>query len=505
MNIDVGAPSTRDIDWGNLDWSSLEKQVLRLQMRIAKATREGSYGKVKSLQWLLTHSFAAKCLAVRRVVRNRGGKTAGVDGVVWLSSSQKMEAVKSLSRRGYKTLPLRRIYIPKKQKGKFRPLSIPVMKCRAQQALHLLALEPTTENVVDKFSYGFRPKRSAADAIERCFNLLSNRTRAQYILEGDIKACFDTISHQWLLKNTPMDKEILAKWLSAGYMEDNNFHQSTKGTPQGGIISPTLLNFTLSGMTDAIKAAVTPRDKVNVCIYADDFIITGVNEEVLEYKVKPAVENFLATRGLSLALDKTKITHINEGFDFLGFNIRKYKGKLLIKPSKDSIKSILAKIREIIKSNKAVKAIDLIEMLNPVIRGWANYYRHVVSKKIFNRIDHLIFKSIWQWVNHRHPNKNCKWKISKYFRREEQRSWIFTARKTIASKQGIKQINKDLVNASDTKIRRHTIIQSAATPYDPSFKEYFDKRDARKKSRCNLKRLKHSDVRTKWLGHTYGF
>lgn len=202
----VGAPSTGNSDWDTLNWGLLEKQVLRLQMRIAKATREGRHGKVKSLQWLLTHSFAGKALAVRRVVRNRGAKTAGVDGVIWNTSKQKVQAIQSLQRRGYKTKPLRRIYIPKKQKGTYRPLSIPVMTCRAQQALHLLSLEPITETVGDKFSYGFRPKRSAADAIERCFNLLSNRTRAQYVLEGDIKACFDTISHDWLLKNIPVDK-----------------------------------------------------------------------------------------------------------------------------------------------------------------------------------------------------------------------------------------------------------------------------------------------------------
>jgi len=222
--------------------------VRQLQLRIAKAIQNGNHRKVKSLQWILTHSFYAKLLAVERVTSNKGAKTPGVDGVIWSTSSQKMAAALTLKRRGYQTKPLRRIYIPKKQKGKLRPLGIPAMECRAQQALHLLSLEPISEITADRNAYGFRPLRSTADAIEQCFKALSRKPSAQFILEGDIRACFDEISHQWLEDNTTMDKQILRKWLAAGYIDKKKYFHTERGTPQGGIISPTLLVVTLSGL-----------------------------------------------------------------------------------------------------------------------------------------------------------------------------------------------------------------------------------------------------------------
>ena len=238
----AGAPSTSTSDWEAINWQKALMHVRQLQMRIVKAFKQGKHGKVKALQWLLTHSFSAKLLAVKRVVQNDGAKTPGIDGVVWRTSAQKMQAAISLKRRGYQTKPLKRIYIPKKQKGKLRPLSIPSMLCRAQQALHLLSLEPIAEITADKNAYGFRPLRSAADAIEACFIALARRYSAQYILEGDIRACFDSISSSWLVTNTPMDKEMLRKWLAAGYIEKGKLHPTIVGTPQGGLISPTLLS-----------------------------------------------------------------------------------------------------------------------------------------------------------------------------------------------------------------------------------------------------------------------
>lgn len=237
----------------------------RLQMRIAKAFREGKHGKVKALQWILTHSFYAKVLAVKRVVQNRGAKTPGVDNVRWKTPRQMMKAASSLKRRGYQTKPLKRIYIPKKQKGKLRPLSIPTMQCRAMEALYLLALEPIAETMADKNAYGFRTLRSTADAIEQCFKALCQKQLAQYILEGDIRACFDTISHQWLLQNIPMDKEMLGKWLAAGYIDKGKLYPTEFGTPQGGLCSPTLLVITLSGLEKAVKSVTKPKDKVHVC------------------------------------------------------------------------------------------------------------------------------------------------------------------------------------------------------------------------------------------------
>jgi len=293
MLASTGAPSASLITWETIDWRQAIKGVRQLQMRIAKAYREGKKSKVKALQWILTHSFYAKVLAVKRVVQNRGAKTPGVDNVVWKTSKQKMQAVLSLKRHGYQTKPLKRIYIPKKQKGKVRPLSIPVLACRAQQSLHLLSLEPIVETVADKNAYGFRPLRGTADAIEQCFIALAQKSCAPFILEGDIQTCFENIDFKWLLNNVSMDKEMLRKWLTAGYMEKGKLYSTTRGTPQGGIISPALLNVALSGLEEAVQAVTKPTDKVHVIVYADDFVITGATQEVLENKVKPAVEAFL--------------------------------------------------------------------------------------------------------------------------------------------------------------------------------------------------------------------
>lgn len=414
------------VSWSAINWQAVETQVKQLQTRIAKATREGKYRKVNSLQWLLTHSHYAKLLAVRRVTQSRGCKTPGVDGIVWRTQGQKMQAVKMLKRRGYQPLPLRRVYIPKKN-GKLRPLGIPPMLCRAQQALHLLALEPVSESIADNQAYGFRPKRSCADAIEQCFKTLCRKSSAEWVLEGDIKSCFDEISHDWLQQNVPMDKSILSKFLKAGYMDKGKLYPTSNGTPAGGVISPTFLTVTLAGLENAIKAVTTQQDKVNLVTYADDFIITASSREILENKVKPVVESFIRERGLELSMEKTVITHISNGFDFLGFHIRKYKDKLLIKPSKKNVLAFLENIRMIIKSNASVKTENLICLLNPKIMGWANYYRHSVASKTFAKVDHLIFQAIRKWAKRRHPNKGSHWVDQKYFCTVEHDNWVFNA------------------------------------------------------------------------------
>jgi len=494
----TGAPSAVKLTWDAINWHKVGEHVRQLQMRIAKAYREGKRSKARALQRILTHSFYAKLLAVKRVVQNRGSKTPGVDNVVWSTSKQKMQAVLRLKRRGYKTKPLKRIYIPKKQKGKLRPLSIPVMLCRGQQALHLLSLEPISETIADKNAYGFRPLRSTADGIEQCFKTLARKDSAQYILEADIKSCFDKISHPWLLENTIMDKEILRKWLAAGYIEKGKLCPTSSGTPQGGIISPTLLNVTLSGLEAAVKAATSKYyDKVNVCVYADDFIITGVTPEVLKNKVKPVVAAFLSERGLTLSKEKTRLTHISEGFDFLGINIRKYNGKLIMKPAKSSVKRFLTDIRETIKRNKTVKTENLIHILNPKIRGWSNYYRHVCSKRTFNYVDCCIFKSIWWWAVRRHPKKSKQWIKDKYFRRNCQRDWIFTAD---IKKKDSQTVALELVVTSQTPIKRHIKIRAAATPYDPAYQEYLEKR-IEKRKRNSKSRERKKRWLSWWEGH----
>lgn len=474
----TGAPTTRGQTWDTIQWLHAKTHVRRLQMRIAKAYREGKPGKVKALQWLLTHSRSAKLLAVKRVTENRGSKTPGVDKVVWRTANQKLKAVLKLKRHGYQPQPLRRIYIPKKQSGKLRPLSIPTMMCRAQQALHLLALEPIAETMADKNAYGFRPHRSTADAIEHCFTALSRRHSAQYILEGDIQACFDSISHSWLLKNIPMDKAILEKWLKAGYTENQSFFPTSLGTPQGSLISPSLLVITLSGLEAALQAITTKRDKVHLCTYADDFIITGESPEVLTETIRPVVESFLAERGLVLSPTKTRITHINEGFNFLGINIRKYKGKLICKPAKDNVQALLQNIHDTIKSNATAKTENLIHLLNPKIRGWANYHSHICAKQTFSKVNHIVFKTLWRWAKRRHSNKGAGWIRRKYFRSDGNRHWVFFA--TIKDKQGNKA-HLDLVEATQIPIKRHIKIKAHATPYDPAYSKYFDERLARRK------------------------
>lgn len=291
----AGASSGDPGHWHGINWARCQQEVRRLQARIVKATKEGCWGKVKALQWLLTHSFSGKALAVRRVTENQGRKTPGVDGMIWSTPASKYQAIKQLNRRGYQPRPLRRIYIPKSN-GKKRALHIPCMGDRAQQALHLLALEPIAETKAALHSYGFRTGRSTADAIKHCFLALSVKGAAQWILEGDIQSCFDRISSDWLITHVPMDKVILRKWLKAGYLENRQYHPTEAGVPQGGIASPVLANWALDGLQQRLEEAFgRPRQingkrftpKVNFIRYADDWLITGASKELLENAVKP--------------------------------------------------------------------------------------------------------------------------------------------------------------------------------------------------------------------------
>jgi RNA-directed DNA polymerase len=346
------------------------------------------------------------------------------------------------------------------------------------QALYLLALEPVAETQADLNSYGFRPKRSCADAISQCFTVLARKHSAQWILEGDIRSCFDQISHSWLVNHIPMDKLVLRRWLAAGYMEEGVVYPTESGTPQGGIASPTLANMALDGLEQAARAAVPRNQKIHVVKYADDFVITAASREALATKVKPAVEAFLRERGLELSTGKTSITHIDEGFDFLGFHVRKYSGKLLIKPAKASVKAFLDEIRSVIKSNRTAKTEYLIRLLNPKIVGWANYYRHVVSKRTFTYVDHRLFLALLAWINRRHPNKSNLWKRKRYFRSQGLRNWVFYAGSY--DRQGNATV-LDLRQAAQVPIVRHIKIRAAATPYDPAFDDYFVRRKRMKR------------------------
>jgi RNA-directed DNA polymerase len=480
----IGAVSSEATEWYAIDWQAINRNVRRLQVRIAQATKVGRWGKARALQRLLTHSYSGKVFAVRRVTENNGKKTPGVDQEIWDTPEKKTQAVHAIKRRGYQPQPLRRVYIPKSDGKTMRPLGIPTMKDRAMQALYLLALDPVVETTADNNSYGFRQQRSCADAIEQCFKTLS-KPNPQWILEGDIKSCFDRISHDWLLAHVPMDRAILQKWLKAGYMDKHVLHETMDGTPQGGIISPALSNCALDGLERLLKEKFPTKKPlssfggkfacVNLIRYADDFIITGRTKELLEGEIKPLVEQFLQERGLELSPAKTVITHVEKGFDFLGQNVRKYpNGKLLIKPSKKNIKTFLDGIRGNAKAALGMSAADLIDWLNPKIRGWSNYHRHVVSSRVFSRVDYAIFIRLWQWARRRHPEKSSSWLKQKYFEQHGGKSWTFFGES--CDDEG-RPHNVRLLLASSTPIQRHTKVKSEANPYDPVYETYFEKRE----------------------------
>ncbi|PIQ30860.1 MAG: group II intron reverse transcriptase/maturase [Zetaproteobacteria bacterium CG_4_9_14_3_um_filter_49_83] len=419
----AGAPSTGFNHWNSIDWSVVLKHVHRLQVRIAKAVEQKRWHKVVALSHLLTHSYYGKIWAVRRVVSNRGKNTAGVDGVIWKTPKQKMNAVKALRQRGYRPQPLRRVYIPKSN-GKQRPLGIPTMKDRAMQALYALALTPIAERLADRNSFGFRERRGVADAIEQCFICLARKTSAHWVLEADIKACFDRIDHDWMVRHIPMDRRILSAWLKSGYIEEQAFRRTEEGTPQGGIISPVLANMVLDGLEAAVHAAVPKTGThVHVIRYADDFIVTGAGPEILTGRVKPAVEAFLACWGLELSQEKTHLRSIHDGFDC-----------------------------------------------------------HVISKVIFSDIDRHVDRLLRNWMRRRHRGKTITWCRNKYMKRWGMR-WQFTIESRLRT--GVIKIAR-LFHAADLPIIRHIKINGEAHPYDPIYATCFEQRRSRQRQRRTM-------------------
>ncbi|MBE9058736.1 group II intron reverse transcriptase/maturase [Sphaerospermopsis sp. LEGE 08334] len=478
------------VEWKDIPWKKIERVVYKLQKRIYRASSRGDVKAVRRLQKTLMKSWYAKLIAIRRVTQdNTGKKTAGGDVVKSLSPVARLRLVKEL-KLSSKVNPTRRVWIPKPGTDEKRPLGIPTMKDRALQALVKLALEPEWEARFEPNSYGFRPGRSCHDAIEAIFNAI--RYKAKYVLDADIAKCFDRINHEALLRklNTfPTIKRQIKAWLKAGVMDGKQLFPTLEGTPQGGVISPLLANIALHGMEERIKqfAETLPGSKANnrnslaLIRYADDFVILHEDITVVQ-KCREIISEWLNGMGLELKPSKTKLVHTLEqyqqeqpGFDFLGFTIKQYPVgkyqsgkssnceklgfKTIITPSKEKLKIHYDRIAEVISAHKAVSQVALIKHLNPIIRGWANYYGTVVSKVAYTDLDHLVCQRLLTWAKRRHPRKSVKWIVSKYWHTIGGDNWVF------ATKEECKNSLR-LLNHADTPIVRHVKVKGESSPYD---------------------------------------
>lgn len=486
--------------WQDINWRKIERRVHKLQKRIYRASARGDVKAFRKLQKTLMKSWSAKTLAVRRVTQdNQGKKTAGVDGVKSLSPVARMNLVGKL-KLGKKSKPVRRVWIPKPGKNEKRPLGIPTMYDRALQALVKLALEPEWEARFEPNSYGFRPGRSCHDAIEAIFNAI--RYKSKYLLDADIAQCFDKINHSALLRklNTfPAIRRQIRAWLKAGVIdwsaqtEQKGYSATSKGTPQGGVISPLLANIALHGMENRIKqyAETLParkgwgkRDKrksLSLIRYADDFVILHENITVVQ-RCKEIINEWLADMGLELKPSKTRLAHTlisyegeSPGFNFLGFNIRhfpvgKYHSgkntdgtilgfKTIIKPSKESQKEHYKRIADTISNHKSAPQSVLIERLRPIIIGWCNYYSTVASKETFSLMAHLMYLKLFSWAKRRHSNKSRTWIKHKYWKSVGYDNWVFAIQET--GRELFKLPKHDR-----TEIKRHTKVKDNASPYD---------------------------------------
>lgn len=475
------------LEWRTINWCSVNRIVNNLRQRIYRASVASDLKKVRSLQKLMLKARANRLLAIRRVTQiNRGRNTPGVDNVT-VSSEKGREILYRTLNNSVKenTCPVRRIYIPKKN-GKKRPLGIPVIADRCRQAIVKSALEPFWEAKFEAVSYGFRPGRGAHDAIQKIHCITRARGKRHWVLDADISGAFDNIDHEFLLKvldGFPA-KGLISQWLKAGVMENKTYHATRAGTPQGGVISPLLANIALHGMETLLGIEYWKNGKLKqdhpyaVVRYADDFVIFAKSQEECE-EAKTKLKVWLKTRGLQLSEEKTSIKHLQEGFDFLGFNIRHYKTRhkkrgymVLIKPSKASVRQYRQEMRHAWRSIIGIPAEEGIKHLNAKVTGWCNYFRIGVSSKIFGSLDHWMWKRQVRYLYRRHPNKHWWWWREHYFGKVSGRNdrWVFMDRLN-----GV-----FLWKHAWTKIRRHTMVTGGSSPDNPELREYWKKRQERK-------------------------